>query len=168
MNFIDEFNYLESDDKLMLFLAVSESLPIEDENGVKGDFRLEETDGLKDFLCNNAFSGNPDEYIEQSLNDFVETKFAYLGKDEKICFKKELVENVVYGTDFSGDDEILQKTIFDDYTKAEYAIFLEKTATELAKLLEPLSEADKSDLKELATEFDSPCEIKNLFSKKNE
>ncbi len=163
MNFIDEFNYLENDDKLMLFLAVSESLPIEDETGIKGDFRLEETDGLEDFLRNNDFSENSDEYIEQSLNDFLETKFAYLGEDKKICFKKELVENVVYGTDFSGDDEILQKTIFDDYTKAEYAIFLEKSAAELQKLLEPLSEEDKADLKELAFEFDSPCEIKNLF-----
>lgn len=166
MNFFEEFDCLENDDKLIFLLAVSESLPvaeIENENNQNGNFKLENFDGIEEFLKNNEFKGNIEEFVSDSLNNLLETKFAFLDKDENFIFKKEIVENIVYGKNFKGDAEIFQKLIFDDFTKAEYGIFLEKSAQEMQKLLEPLTETDKKDLKELAMEFDAAQEIQNLF-----
>lgn len=166
MNFFEEFDCLENDDKLVFLLAVSESLPIaeiENKNNQNGNFKLENFDGIEEFLKNNEFKGNIEEFISDSLNNLLETKFAFLDKDENFIFKKEIVENIVYGKNFKGDAEIFQNLIFDDFTKAEYGIFLEKSAQEMQKLLEPLTEIDKKDLKELAIEFDAAQEIQNLF-----
>lgn len=166
MNFFEEFDCLEDDDKLIFLLAVSESLPVEEEqnkNKQNGNFKLEDFDGIKEFLKNNNFTGNAENFISDSLNNLVETKFAFLGNDGKIIFKKEIVENIVYGKNFKGDSEIFQKIIFDDFTKAEYGIYLEKSAQEMKNLIEPLTENDKKDLKELAKEFDSAKEIQDLF-----